>query len=209
MAKKGSLRTRRQFDEAAYWAYIAGVRGQLEFSTGVVAKICLVAPRTVSKWFDSGRLRGHRIPGSQDRRIPREHLIAFLKANGMQAAHDRLVAHHGAQIVAYVGGDGQACTAALGTDFTLHIARNQTELCIAIGKHQPGSVLVDFARPGADSPASLCSSLRAVPGMDRIAFIGIRDSSTPPVSSLADAWVSDVPNLLAETILTQVEKKAF
>ena len=44
------------------------------FTTGQVAKICKVAPRTVSKWFDSGRLRGYRIPGSQDRRIPREHL---------------------------------------------------------------------------------------------------------------------------------------
>ena len=43
------------------------------FTTGQVAKICKVAPRTVSKWFDSGRLPGaYRIPGSQDRRIPRE-----------------------------------------------------------------------------------------------------------------------------------------
>ena len=35
------------------------------FTTGQVAKICKVAPRTVSKWFDSGRLKGYRIPGSQ------------------------------------------------------------------------------------------------------------------------------------------------
>ena len=48
------------------------------FTTGQVAKICKVAPRTVSKWFDSGRLKGYRIPGSQDRRIPREYLIKFL-----------------------------------------------------------------------------------------------------------------------------------
>ena len=53
------------------------------FTTGQVAKICKVAPRTVSKWFDSGRLKGYRIPGSQDRRIPREHLIRFLKEHGM------------------------------------------------------------------------------------------------------------------------------
>src|SRR5437763_15113384 len=53
------------------------------FTTGQVAKICKVAPRTVSKWFDSGRLRGYRIPGSHDRRIPREHLIKFLKEHGM------------------------------------------------------------------------------------------------------------------------------
>jgi len=53
------------------------------FTTGQVAKIWQVAPRTVSKWFDSGRLRGYRIPGSQDRRIPRDALIRFLKENGM------------------------------------------------------------------------------------------------------------------------------
>ena len=53
------------------------------FTTGQVAKICKVDPRTVSKWFDSGRLKGYRIPGSQDRRIPREYLIKFLKEHGM------------------------------------------------------------------------------------------------------------------------------
>ncbi|MDO4586454.1 MAG: helix-turn-helix domain-containing protein [Planctomycetia bacterium] len=53
------------------------------FTTGQVAKICKVAPRTVSKWFDSGRLKGYRIPGSQDRRIPREYLVRFLKEHGM------------------------------------------------------------------------------------------------------------------------------
>lgn len=53
------------------------------FTTGQAAKICKVAPRTICKWFDSGRLRGYRIPGSQDRRIPREYLIKFLKEHGM------------------------------------------------------------------------------------------------------------------------------
>jgi excisionase family DNA binding protein len=53
------------------------------YTTGEVARICQVAPRTVSKWFDSGRLRGYRIPGSQDRRIPRDELIKFLRAYGL------------------------------------------------------------------------------------------------------------------------------
>jgi two-component system, OmpR family, response regulator RpaA len=46
-------------------------------TTGEVAKICNVAPRTVSKWFDSGALHGYRIPGSKDRRIPLNQLIRF------------------------------------------------------------------------------------------------------------------------------------
>ncbi len=53
------------------------------FTTGQVAKICQVAPRTVTKWFDSGQLKGYRIPGSQDRRIPHKSLVTFLTDNGM------------------------------------------------------------------------------------------------------------------------------
>lgn len=52
-------------------------------TTGEVAKICNVAPRTVSKWFDSGQLRGYRIPGSKDRRIPISSLIRFMKAHNI------------------------------------------------------------------------------------------------------------------------------
>ncbi|GJM19434.1 MAG: hypothetical protein DHS20C14_16470 [Phycisphaeraceae bacterium] len=50
-------------------------------TTGEVAKICNVAPRTVSKWFDSGSLKGYRIPGSKDRRIPVAELYRFMKAH--------------------------------------------------------------------------------------------------------------------------------
>lgn len=52
-------------------------------TTGEVAKICNVAPRTVSKWFDTGALKGYRIPGSRDRRIPTSELIRFMKAHSM------------------------------------------------------------------------------------------------------------------------------
>ena len=52
-------------------------------TTGEVAKICSVAPRTVSKWFDTGALAGYRIPGSKDRRIPLNQLIRFMKHHGM------------------------------------------------------------------------------------------------------------------------------
>lgn len=53
------------------------------YTTGDVARICQVAPRTVSKWFDTGRLKGYRIPGSLDRRIPRDSLIEFMRSHGM------------------------------------------------------------------------------------------------------------------------------
>jgi len=52
-------------------------------TTGEVAKVCNVAPRTVSKWFDSGQLKGYRIPGSKDRRIPLNNLLQFMKDHGI------------------------------------------------------------------------------------------------------------------------------
>jgi tetratricopeptide (TPR) repeat protein len=53
------------------------------FTTGQVAKICKVSPRTVNKWFDSGRLRGHRTTESPIRRVPRANLVQFLQEQGM------------------------------------------------------------------------------------------------------------------------------
>jgi two-component system response regulator RpaA len=53
------------------------------FTTGQIARLVRVAPRTVSKWFDSGRLQGYRIPGTADRRIPEASLAKFLAEHGM------------------------------------------------------------------------------------------------------------------------------
>ncbi len=60
-----------------------GMKSKDVLTTGEVARICSVAPRTVSKWFDIGKLRGYRIPGSRDRRIPVGQLVRFLRAHGM------------------------------------------------------------------------------------------------------------------------------
>jgi excisionase family DNA binding protein len=60
-------------------------KGKNVLTTGDVAKICNVAPRTVSKWFDNGQLKGYRIPGSKDRRIPVSELIRFMKDNNIPA----------------------------------------------------------------------------------------------------------------------------
>ncbi len=58
-------------------------KGKKVLTTGDVAKICHVAHRTVSKWFDSGLLKGYRLPQSGDRRIQINELISFMKEHGM------------------------------------------------------------------------------------------------------------------------------
>jgi len=53
------------------------------FTTGEVAEICNLSQQTVIRCFDSGRLRGYRVPGSRFRRIPRDALIQFMKDNNI------------------------------------------------------------------------------------------------------------------------------
>jgi two-component system OmpR family response regulator len=53
------------------------------FTTGEAAEICKVSQQTIIRCFDSGRLKGFRVPGSRFRRIPREALMAFMKDNGI------------------------------------------------------------------------------------------------------------------------------
>jgi excisionase family DNA binding protein len=53
------------------------------FTTGEAAKICKVSQQTIIRCFDSGQLKGFRVPGSRFRRIPRESLYRFMKDNGI------------------------------------------------------------------------------------------------------------------------------
>ena len=55
------------------------------FTTGEAAEICKVSQQTIIRCFDSGRLKGFRVPGSRFRRIPRDALIAFMKDNNIPA----------------------------------------------------------------------------------------------------------------------------
>ena len=53
------------------------------FTTGEAAKICNVSQQTIIRCFDSGQLKGFRVPGSRFRRIPRDILYKFMKDNGI------------------------------------------------------------------------------------------------------------------------------
>jgi len=53
------------------------------FTTGEAAEVCKVSQQTIIRCFDSGRLRGFRVPGSRFRRIPRDALVAFMNENSI------------------------------------------------------------------------------------------------------------------------------
>ena len=64
---------------------LGDVKRPLVYSTGAIAKMFCVAPRTVTKWCDSGKLPYYRIPGSDDRRVTHANLARFLEDSGMPA----------------------------------------------------------------------------------------------------------------------------
>ena len=130
------------------------------FTTGQVAKICKVAPRTVSKWFDSGRLKGYRIPGSQDRRIPREHLIRFLKEHGMPLGELEDEATGKVLIVGAEPSIRQALTLNMNPDlFKLEFANSGFEAGLQAESLHPDCVVIDFVM-GRQEALLIAANLR-------------------------------------------------
>jgi excisionase family DNA binding protein len=182
------------------------------FTTGQVAKICKVAPRTVSKWFDSGRLRGYRIPGSQDRRIPREHLIRFLKEHGMPLGEleDEAVGK-----ILVVGAD-QLIRANLREtlspeSFKLEYANSGFEAGIQAESVHPDCVVVDFMM-GRNESILIAQNLRKNTEYTDVVLIGLlsdEDSASGFDRSVFNETFRkpfDVA-LLAERIKTLVSRK--
>jgi len=114
-------------------------------TTGEVAKICNVAPRTVSKWFDSGQLKGYRIPGSKDRRIPLASLMRFMKAHnipldGLQSGKTRvLIVDEATEIV-----DVLTKVLVEQADFEVHVASSGFAAGLACEKYRPHVMLLDM-----------------------------------------------------------------
>ena len=59
------------------------MRHKAVYTTGEAAAICRLSQQTIIRCFDSGQLKGFRVPGSRFRRIPRKGLVDFMKANGI------------------------------------------------------------------------------------------------------------------------------
>ena len=53
------------------------------YTTGEAAVLCGISQQTVIRVFDSGRLKGFRVPGSKFRRIPHLSLLAFALESGI------------------------------------------------------------------------------------------------------------------------------
>jgi excisionase family DNA binding protein len=114
-------------------------------TTGEVAKLCNVAPRTVSKWFDSGSLKGYRIPGSKDRRIPVSELYRFMKAHGIPMEG----MNSGGTRVLVVDADREVCDAlqrilSEQTGYEVHTAQTGFQAGVECERFRPHVLLMDL-----------------------------------------------------------------
>lgn len=131
-------------------------------TTGQVAQICNVAPRTVTKWFDSGQLKGYRIPGSRDRRIPVSELIRFMKAHDIPVTS---ILDAGKLKVLIIDDNKDAAVhfaAALATkaDYQVEIAYNGFDAGVLAQRFAPNAVLINLLSSTIDA-GQICKNIRA------------------------------------------------
>ena len=147
-------------------------------TTGEVAKICNVAPRTVSKWFDSGQLRGYRIPGSKDRRIPVDQLVRFMRAhgiplNGLDSGTTRvLLVDNKAEIT-------DSLAEALEKDgrYEIRIAQGGFDAGIIAEQFRPHIMLVDIMLEDLDA-RSICRVIHENTELQDVKIIAITSQLT-------------------------------
>lgn len=147
-------------------------------TTGEVAKICNVAPRTVSKWFDSGQLKGYRIPGSKDRRIPLNALVRFMKnhcipLDGLMSGTTRvLVVDREREIVDVVQ---KLLTEHAGYEVLTAVAGFQAGM--ECERFKPNVVLLDLHLDGGNG-RELCDMIRNQEDLQMTKVIGMSDKLT-------------------------------
>jgi two-component system response regulator RpaA len=184
------------------------------FTTGQVAKICKVAPRTVSKWFDSGRLRGYRIPGSQDRRIPREQLIRFLKEHGMPLGELEEEEWHKILVIGAENLFIDRLKELLpeDDDYKYEIANSGFEAGIQAESFHPDTIIIDLAL-GRSESIQITQNLRRNPAYEATMIVGLASEDEAAPEKLTEYGFSEIFKkpfdiaLLGERIRTLAEQK--
>ncbi len=171
---------------------MADNRAKQVFTTGEVAQVCKVSQQTVIRCFDSGKLKGFRVPGSRFRRIPRESLVSFMKEN--QIPLDQL--DSGKKRVLVVDDDEAIVdmfTELLERDGRFHIRTASTgyEAGIITEQFRPDVVLPDFKLPDINGTA-VCRTIRSNPVFEHIKIIVISGVADPDeIKELSDAGADE------------------
>jgi excisionase family DNA binding protein len=133
------------------------------FTTGEAADLCSLSQQTIIRCFDSGRLRGFRIPGSKFRKIPRDSLLKFMRENNIpmmnvQTGKKRLlIVDDDAEIVELMSDvlirDGR---------FEIKTASTGYDAGIMTQKFRPDLILLDYMLPDVNGNI-VCKTIKQDP----------------------------------------------
>lgn len=158
------------------------------FTTGEAAKICKVSQQTIIRCFDSGQLKGFRVPGSRFRRIPRELLYTFMRENGIPT--DAL--DSGKRKVLVVDDDEdlvELICDALDRDgrFDIRNVNNGFGAGMLIKEFRPDLIVLDVMLPDINGK-EVCQLVRGDKSMDNVRIICISGMvETNKIQELSDA----------------------
>ncbi len=143
------------------------------FTTGEAAKICKVSQQTIIRCFDSGQLKGFRVPGSRFRRIPRDQLYAFMKDNGIPT--DAL--DSGRRKILIVDDDKELVelvTDVLDRDgrFEIRSVNNGFDAGMMVKDYRPDLIVLDVMLPDINGK-EVCQRVRSEKALDSIRIICI------------------------------------
>jgi excisionase family DNA binding protein len=143
------------------------------FTTGEAAKICKVSQQTIIRCFDSGQLKGFRVPGSRFRRIPRNELFSFMKDNGIptdaleSGKRKILIVDDDEELVELISDvfdrDGR---------FEIRTANNGFDAGMLVKDYHPDLIVLDVMLPDINGK-EVCQRVRGDSAMDDVRIICI------------------------------------
>jgi excisionase family DNA binding protein len=168
------------------------------FTTGEAAKICKVSQQTIIRCFDSGQLKGFRVPGSRFRRIPREALYRFMKENSIPT--DAL--ESGRRRILIVDDDPavvELISDVLNADnrFETKVVNNGFEAGMQAKEYHPDLIILDVMLPDINGQA-VCELIRQDPTMADIKIICI--SGMVEEEKIADLRASGADDFLQKPL---------
>lgn len=168
---------------------------------------------TVNKWFDTGQLKGFRVPGSRHRRIPQADLVRFLQEHGIPCDHFDLEEEEARVLI--VSPDVQlseslANDLSESSNLSTLLVHSSFDAGIQAESFRPDCVIVDFAI-GADEARRICQHLRSKSGLGEVVLIAVSSDGQwdgEELGFLDDAFQAPFdPALLTERIRSLVRSR--
>lgn len=162
------------------------------FTTGEAAKICKVSQQTIIRCFDSGQLKGFRVPGSRFRRIPRDVLYKFMKENGIptdaleSGKRKALLVDDDEELVELIRdvleADGR---------FEVRVANNGFDAGMMVKEYHPDIIVLDVMLPDING-REVCQRVRSDSAMDDVQIICISGMvEADRIADLKEAGAND------------------